>query len=110
VYNERVKERSEREQRTPEQSSSLVPRKMNKHDKHNDTPSVLLKILIVEDSLSILKVVCHMLRQKGHTVESAHNGSLGLDMMIQGYNAGACDVVLMELLMLFLYLYFNIHV
>jgi PleD family two-component response regulator len=96
VYNERVKERSE--ERTAEQSPSLIPRKINKNEE-NDKPQVLLKILIVEDSLSILKVVCHMLRQKGHTVQSALNGSLGLDMMTQGYHGIAFDVVLMDLQM-----------
>eukprot|EP00596_Hydrurales_sp_CCMP1899_P003483 CAMPEP_0119039596 /NCGR_PEP_ID=MMETSP1177-20130426/9171_1 /TAXON_ID=2985 /ORGANISM="Ochromonas sp, Strain CCMP1899" /LENGTH=853 /DNA_ID=CAMNT_0007003679 /DNA_START=1000 /DNA_END=3561 /DNA_ORIENTATION=+ len=96
VYNERVKERSD--ECTAEQSSSIIPRKINKHDR-NDMPKVLLKILIVEDSLSILKVVSHMLRQKGHTVQSALNGSLGLDLMTQGYHGIAFDVVLMDLQM-----------
>ena len=62
-------------------------------------PTTKLRILIIEDSLSILKVVAQMLRSKGHHVDTATNGSLGLDRLILGHAQNEFDVCLCDLQM-----------
>ena len=54
-----------------------------------------LRVLIVDDSPSILKLSSQMLRRKGFLVEIAENGSIALDMMINA----SYDIVLMDLQM-----------
>ena len=44
-----------------------------------------MRILVVDDSISILKVTSRLLKMNGHTVETASNGSIGLDMLKAGY-------------------------
>jgi signal transduction histidine kinase/CheY-like chemotaxis protein len=69
-----------------------------------------LCILLVDDTLSILKMTTMMLKRGGHKVEQADNGAVALDLILQGYarnkkQYGAkCadspyDVVLMDLQM-----------
>lgn len=68
-----------------------------------------LNILLVDDSLSILKMTAMMLRRSGHKVEQADNGAAGLELILQGYekkrplspgtNDTPYDVVLMDLQM-----------
>lgn len=69
-----------------------------------------LNILLVDDSLSILKMTTMMLKRSGHKVEQADNGAEGLDAIMQGYaritarlglHTSDCpfDVVLMDLQM-----------
>ena len=57
------------------------------------------RFLIVDDSLSILKVLCRALSNKKYSVETADNGSAGLDRMIKGYDTQDFDFVLMDLQM-----------
>ena len=56
-----------------------------------------LRVLIVDDSPSILKLSSQMLRRKGFIVDTAENGSIGLDMIIN--NKIPYDIVLMDLQM-----------
>ena len=69
-----------------------------------------LNILLVDDSLSILKMTTMMLRRGGHKVEQADNGAVGLEMVLEGYKKNRAllgehtleppyDVVLMDLQM-----------
>jgi CheY-like chemotaxis protein len=69
-----------------------------------------LCILLVDDSLSILKMTSMMLKRGGHKVEQADNGAVALDLILQGYarnkkqHGAKCadspfDVVLMDLQM-----------
>ena len=55
--------------------------------------SDLLKVLIVEDSLPIMKAMTMNLRRAKHTVEQAVNGLIGLEYMKQK----EFDVVVMDL-------------
>lgn len=55
-----------------------------------------LKILLVDDSISILKMTGVMLRRQGHTVTEAVNGAEALDMLVSG-GVGRYDVVLMDI-------------
>ena len=57
------------------------------------------RFLVVDDSLSILKVLCRALSNKKYSVETADNGSAGLDRMIKGYDTQDFDFVLMDLQM-----------
>jgi CheY-like chemotaxis protein len=57
------------------------------------------RILIVDDSLSILKVTSRLLTMKGHTVETAPNGSVGLKMLKEASVAQEFDMVLTDLQM-----------
>ena len=54
-----------------------------------------LKILLVDDSISILKMTGVMLRRQGHTVTEAVNGAEALDMLVSG--GFRYDVVLMDI-------------
>ena len=59
-----------------------------------------LRILIIEDSLSIVKITTRLLVTKGHIVESAINGSIGLDRLIEVFGTDDdFDMVLSDLQM-----------
>lgn len=47
------------------------------------------QILVVDDSLSVLKVTSRLLQINGHTVVTAKNGAIGLDML----KASAKDMI-----------------
>ena len=57
------------------------------------------RILVVDDSLSILKVTSRLLKMNGHTVETASNGSIGLKRLKEAYDLGSFDMVLTDLQM-----------
>ena len=57
------------------------------------------RILIVDDSLSILKVTSRLLKMNGHTVETASNGSIGLKRLKEAYDTGDFDMILTDLQM-----------
>jgi len=57
------------------------------------------KILIMDDSLSILKVTTRLLMMNGHTVESVDNGFLGLERLKHAYETQEFDIVLTDLQM-----------
>lgn len=63
------------------------------------TPKQPLRFLVVDDSSSILKVLCRTLRNKKFEVETAANGMIGLNRLIAGYATHDFDVVLMDLQM-----------
>ena len=58
-----------------------------------------LRFLVVDDSPSILKVLSRSLQSKKFIVETADNGSAGLDRLLKGYDNDDFDVVLMDLQM-----------
>jgi CheY-like chemotaxis protein len=59
-----------------------------------------LNILLVDDSLSILKMSSMMLRRQGHSVSTAENGAIAVDMMDTATSTQVpFDVVLMDLQM-----------
>ena len=57
------------------------------------------KILIVDDSLSILKVTSRLLKMNGHSVETASNGSIGLKRLKEAYDSEEFDMILTDLQM-----------
>jgi signal transduction histidine kinase/CheY-like chemotaxis protein len=56
-------------------------------------------ILVVDDSLSVLKVTSRLLSINGHTVTTAPNGSAGLLTLIEAYDEECYDMVLTDLQM-----------
>ena len=56
-----------------------------------------LRILLTDDTPSILKVVGRLLRSSGHTVETAINGSKCLDRLKATYENNECDMLLTDL-------------
>ena len=58
-----------------------------------------LRFLVVDDSSSILKVLTRALHTNKYEVETADNGSVGLDRLINGFPTHDFDVVLMDLQM-----------
>jgi CheY-like chemotaxis protein len=68
---------------------------------HND-PQKKLKVLLADDSLTIVKMIMMMLSQKGHIVHSAVNGEIAVSMLQQQYaidGQTGYDVVLIDLQM-----------
>lgn len=67
-----------------------------------DQPMFLFKprrVLIVDDSLSILKVTSRLLKINGHTVTTAANGSIGLEMLKNSIVNNDFDMVLTDIQM-----------
>ena len=58
-----------------------------------------MRVLVVDDSISILKVTSRLLMMNGHTVETASNGSIGLDMLKAGYENQLYDMILTDIQM-----------
>ena len=56
-------------------------------------------ILLVDDSLSILKVTSRVLMMNGHTVETALNGSIGLERLKEAYATRDINMVITDLQM-----------
>lgn len=55
-----------------------------------------VRFLLVDDTLSILKVVGRALLNKKYIVETAENGFIALNMLIDGYATRLYDIVLMD--------------
>jgi CheY-like chemotaxis protein len=62
-------------------------------------PVIPRKILLIDDSLSILKVVSRLLKLNGHTVDTASNGLLGLEKLKKTFDTEDYDMVLTDLQM-----------
>lgn len=58
-----------------------------------------LHVMLIDDSLTIIKVAGRSLRQNGYQVTTANNGSAGLDRLIEGYEKNEFHFVLMDLQM-----------
>ena len=58
-----------------------------------------LRILVVDDSISVLKVTSRLLKMNGHSVETASNGHNGLERLKKGYDTNDFDLVLTDLQM-----------
>ena len=58
-----------------------------------------LRILVVDDSISVLKVTSRLLKMNGHTVETASNGFVGLERLKKCYETRDFDLVLTDLQM-----------
>lgn len=80
----------------PEESSSIDN---IDNDSKLDTPEKRLRILLIDDSLSILKVTSRLLQINGHTVETASNGFLGLKRLEKAFETNDFDMVLSDLQM-----------
>jgi CheY-like chemotaxis protein len=69
---------------------------------HNEAQQKKWTVLLVDDSVTIVKMISMMLTQKGHSVHSAVNGAIALSMLQQQYGIDGqtgYDVVLMDLQM-----------
>lgn len=64
-----------------------------------ECPVTPRKILLIDDSLSILKVVSRLLKLNGHTVDTASNGLLGLEKLKKTFDTEDYDMVLTDLQM-----------
>ena len=77
------------------ESKRQSPNTSKKYEYH----SKQLKILVIDDSLSVLKVTTRLLQTKGHTVVTATNGFLGLKRLESAYSSDYFDMVLSDLQM-----------
>lgn len=71
-------------------------------DERTHQPMCLFKprrILIVDDSISILKVTARLLKINGHTTATAMNGAIGLDMLKHSMATNEFDMVLTDIQM-----------
>jgi PleD family two-component response regulator len=57
------------------------------------------KILLIDDSQSVLRVTSRFLSMNGHTVVTALNGCLGLEMLKEAYDAKLVDMVITDMQM-----------
>ena len=58
-----------------------------------------LKILAVDDELPLLNLLCRVLNQLGHTVETAPDGKTALEKLkIESYDLIICDVLMPDIL------------
>ena len=78
-------------------SIDIKPRKDLSLQYNNDIKEKKLTILIVDDSVTVIKCLNNTLRSHGHNVISAYNGADGLDQMKEHYND--LDIVIMDLQM-----------
>jgi response regulator RpfG family c-di-GMP phosphodiesterase len=58
-----------------------------------------LHMMLIDDSLTIIKVAGRSLRQNGYRVTTANNSSAGLDRLIERYEKDEFHFVLMDLQM-----------
>ena len=65
---------------------------------NNDTIKPKI-VLVIDDSVSILKTTSRLLTTNGHTVETAPNGSVGLKILKESYLSQKFDMVLTDLQM-----------
>ena len=63
------------------------------------TPIKKRSILVVDDSISILKVTSRLLKMSGHEVETAANGFIGLKILQDAFVSQKFDMVLSDLQM-----------
>jgi PleD family two-component response regulator len=90
----------QQQQPQPQQSLSFKTTKFQGKEirlSSNCTPSV--KILLTDDTQTILKVVGRMLKTNGHPIETALNGSQALEKMKSSYVDNDIDVLLTDLQM-----------
>ena len=82
-------------------SSNISPNVVDSFGCAEKRPAVSWDILIVDDSLPIVKMITLMLKQQGHRVTSVENGALGLTKITQQWQSHGkgYDVVLMDLQM-----------
>jgi CheY-like chemotaxis protein len=58
------------------------------------------RILLIDDSPSVLKVTSRLLKMNSHTVETAIDGLIGLDRLKEAYDTQDIDMVITDLQML----------
>ena len=71
--------------------------KLNSLKNKVEAPINILRILLVEDSVMLHKVMARSLKNRGHSVEIAVNGLMAIDYLKE--NRSSCDLVLMDLQM-----------
>lgn len=80
-------------QQSNEDSSLFVTRSANDVPKTGTN----LRLLLVEDSVSISKMTSMLLKRQGYTVDLANNGAVALELITQ--DPAAFDIILMDLQM-----------
>ncbi len=70
---------------TGKQTSQLSHASHSSFTNKNNSPKHLLNILLADDSLSIQKMTCMLLRKQGHTVTVVSNGAEALELITQYY-------------------------
>lgn len=83
----------------PIRNSSLIPSTVSSPLARRSSLATSKHILLVDDSLSILKVIGRLLELNSHTVETAANGLIGLNMLKNAYHAKKFDMVLSDVQM-----------
>ena len=58
-----------------------------------------IRILVIDDSIAVLKVTSRLLQMNGHIIDTSINGSIGLKMMKEDYYLDKYDMVLCDLQM-----------
>ena len=61
--------------------------------------NIVKSILVVDDSVSVLKVTSRLLKMNGHTIDTACNGSVGLKLLKETFDNHVYDMVLTDLQM-----------
>jgi hypothetical protein len=56
-----------------------------------------LRILVVDDSISILSIITRFLTMNGHSVTTCENGAIGLDILKNAYDEQLFDLVLTDI-------------
>ena len=88
------------QQQQPQQSLTIKSTKFQgKERRMSSKGTSLVKILLTDDTQSIVKVVGRMLKSNGHPVETAANGSQALEKMKSSYVDNDIDVLLTDLQM-----------
>lgn len=55
------------------------------------------RILVIDDSISILNLISRVLKTKGAIVTTCENGALGLEVMKDAFNKHSLDMVLTDI-------------
>jgi DNA-binding NtrC family response regulator len=54
-----------------------------------------LRVLLTDDTMSVLKITGQMLKRAGHVVDVAENGSQSLNLLKQRYDSAECFELLL---------------
>ena len=82
-----------------DQFQLILLQKIGNAVNHRNVKLKSRSILVVDDSLTVLKVTSRLLRINGHTTRTAANGLLGLNMLKEVYASQEFDMVLTDLQM-----------
>ena len=80
-------------------TSMGIVKQLRKDVPEKNSPLKKMSILLVDDSISILKVTSRLLKINGHDTETAANGFIGLKMLKEVFELQRFDMVLTDLQM-----------